>query len=442
MKTPSILSEIEAREKLNALDERGLFASWDLLDGAQKENLLRQISGINGVFLHRQQEELEQPQEQELSIEPFDQYSLAGNAKDYKLGEKALKEGKCACIVLAGGQGTRLRFEGPKGCCPTTNVKNKTLFQLLAEKVEAASKQAGHPLQIAIMTSPLNHVETECYFAKNAYFGLDPRQVTFFYQRMWPLLNLEGHLFLETPDKIGRGPNGNGGIFRRLVETGVWEKWNEMGIESVKVIPIDNPLAMPFDHELFGFQQRLKSDVALKVAKRRSPDEKVGVLVKVDSRPTIVEYSELSQTVANPVANLGLYSFSMPFIKRTSEALLPLHKAKKVAKHWTGEEISAWKFEEFIFDVLPLAKNCEALLYPRETTFAPLKNLSGEDSIESVKKALLDSDRRTYAQVTGKEPPEEAFFELSASFYYPTESFLKRWRGKPLPDQDYIEDVE
>jgi UDP-N-acetylglucosamine/UDP-N-acetylgalactosamine diphosphorylase len=455
MKIPSsthLLSEGEARDKLNALGESGLLSAWGSLDKVQKDNLLQQITLIDAVFLHRQQEELLQPQQLEIPFEPFTSYFQSGNEEDALSGRKALEEGKCACIVLAGGQGSRLRMEGPKGCFPLSNINNKTLFQLLAEKIKAASKQAGRPLQAAIMTSPLNHVETEFYFVSNAFFGLDPRQITFFYQRMWPFLNFDGHLFLEAPDQIARGPNGNGGVFRRLVEIGLWKKWRELGVEMVNVIPIDNPLALPYDHELSGFQQRRGSDVVVKAAVRENPEEKVGVLVQVDGKPRILEYFELNreqkkQIESSPV-NIGLYNFSMSFIKRISETYLPLHLAKKAVKRWTekGEEKipdepNAWKFEEFIFDVLPLADRCDALLYPRETTFAPLKNFSGEDSIETVKKALLNSDRKRYAEVTGIEPPEKAIFELSPSFYYPTENFLKRWRGKPLPSEDYIEDV-
>lgn len=455
MKSPSsnpILSDKEAFEKLKGIGEESLLHHWNTLSEAAQENLRRQITQLDVVFFHRQQEELLQPQEIPTSFEPFTSYFPSGNVEDSQRGFDAVKEGKCACIVLAGGQGSRLRCKGPKGCVPITNVRKKPLFQYLAEKIRAASKQAGHPLQVAIMTSPLNHVETEFYFVQNAFFGLDPSQVTFFYQRMWPFLNLDGRLFLEAPDQIARGPNGNGEIFRRLVEVGILNKWQEKGIEMVNIIPVDNPLALPFDYELFGFQQRQQSEVALKVSLRRDSNEKVGLLVKVDGKPKILEYSELTEEqkkeAKETVANLGLYSFSLSFIERVSQALLPLHRAKKAVKmllengeEETPTEPNAWKFEEFIFDALPLAKSCEALLYPRELTFAPLKNLEGEDSIDAVKAALLTYDRMTYARLTGEEPSASAFFELSPSFYYPTEALRKKWKGKALPNQDYIEDT-
>lgn len=454
MKSPSnvrILTEKEAFEKLKAIGEEGLLGHWDELDAGQKENLLRQITHLNVVFFHRQQEELTHPQEHSEAHEPLDHSVASGNPEDCRRGLKTLQEGRGACIILAGGQGSRLRCEGPKGCFPITNVQKKTLFQLAAEKVKAASKQAGYPLQVAIMTSPLNHVETEFYFVQNAFFGLDPRQVTFFYQRMWPLLDLEGHLFLEGPDQIARGPNGNGGVFRRLVEIGLWKKWEEMGVEMVSVLPIDNPLADPFDHELFGLQDRLCTDVVIKSSTRLTPEEKVGVLVNMEGKPGVVEYSELTAEQKNAesgaLANLGLYNFSMSFIQRASQSLLPLHRAKKAAKFLLDSGVqsfpdqpNAWKFEEFIFDALPLATSYEVLLCPRKHVFAPLKNYEGNDSIKTVQAALLAQDREVYARVTGKKPPETAFFELSASFYYPTDVLVEKWKGKALPDQKYIEE--
>ncbi len=178
--TTRILSEKEAIEKLQDIGELKLLSHWDTLSDSQKESLRRQITQLNVVFFHRQQEELLHPQDQALSFEPFKSYFPSGNFEDIKRGTEALKQGKCAAIVLAGGQGSRFRCTGPKGCVPISNVKNKTLFQLLAEKIKAASKQVGYPLEVAIMTSPLNHVETEHYFVRNAFFGLDPRQIPFF----------------------------------------------------------------------------------------------------------------------------------------------------------------------------------------------------------------------------------------------------------------------
>ncbi|MEZ5315178.1 MAG: UTP--glucose-1-phosphate uridylyltransferase [Chlamydiales bacterium] len=447
--TIPLLSEKEARNKLSAIDESGLIDHWSGLNQVQQSNLLRSITHLDKALLKHQKAHLLQSHTHKLPFERFIPDFFSGNEADYQSGKEAMKEGRCACLILAGGQGSRLNFQGPKGCCPITNIKKKTLFQLLAEKIQAASIQVGTALQVAIMTSPFNHFETEYYFIRNGFFGLDPGQVTFFCQRMWPFLNLDGHVFLENPDTIAFGPNGNGGVFHRFIEVGLWQKWEEMGIEMVNVIPVDNPLALPYDHELFGFQQRMRSDVVIKVGSAHDLEEKVGRVVKVNGKIRILEYFELTEAEKNQLThttiNLGLYSFSMSFIKRIGHLSLPLHRTKKIVRHWRAEvgydQTDSWKFEEFIFDLLPFADHCEALLYPRDIVFAPLKNLTGEDSRESVKKALLNADRKRYTSLTGIKP-NKTVFELSPSFYYPTDSFLKSWRGKPLPNYDYIKDIE
>lgn len=456
-KSQSILSKEEAFAKLNSIGQENLLKHWETLTAYQKENLTRQISYLDiPLFLRCRNEMLNQGEKKKIpKATPFTEYSTAGNLEDEKLGFELVKEGKVALVVLAGGQGSRLRFDGPKGCFGITHCLNKSLYQLLAEKIKAANKQLNRSIEVAIMTSPLNHVETQTFFVKHAFFGLHPAQITFFYQKMWPLLNFQGDLFLEEKDQIARGPNGNGGVFQRLVEWEIWKKWQKMGVEMVNVIPIDNPLADPFDFELFGFHARNGKAVTIKAGVKRKAEENVGVLGLIDEKPAIIEYLELSDEdkfaekskgeLKFALANLGLYCFSMPFIYEASKLNLPLHSAKKAVK-WLNEEgktvvsslPNAWKFEEFIFDVFPVAPGVKALLYPRQSCFAPLKNLKGEDSIDTVRAALLAYDRQVFAKVTGNEPPPDAVFELAPQFYYPTEELLKKWRGKPFPNKDYI----
>lgn len=453
MKSASSITEEQAREKVRALNQEHLLHYYPMLSERQQESLLRQIALLDPLLYERQKntplpELLEEPF-------PFEDESLKGDPGLGKLGKELVQKGKVAALVLAGGQGSRLRFEKPKGCFPVTCFRHKSLFQLIAEKVKAASKQVAHPLEIAIMTSPLNHVEIQTYFAQHAFFGLSPRQCHFFYQRMWPLLDLEENYFLEAPDQIARGPNGNGGVFRRLVELGIWNKWQKRGVELVNVIPVDNPLSDPFDYELVGFHSQMQNEATIKAARKVNSHEKVGVLARVKGKATILEYSELSEEKKKALnskgellfstANLGFYCFSMPFIEKVSHVDLPLHPAKKAVRKWNPEghidfpeTPNAWKFEEFIFDVLPLASRVKSLIYPREECFAPLKNLEGEDSIESVQQALLAFDRKVFARVTGHEVPAEARFELSPAFYYPTKQLLEKWKGQSLPDEDYI----
>jgi len=446
----------EVFSKLRSIGQENLFSHWEKLSLAQKEKIFRQVTHLDTqLFLRQQAAILKSQTSHSYSLQPYQSCSLSGNSNDYHRGLQLVQEGKTALLVLAGGQGSRLRCKGPKGCRAVTKITQKSLYQLLAEKVKAVSKQAKRELEIAIMTSPLNHVETETFFAEHAFFGLKSSQVTFFNQPMWPLLNFQGNLFLEEPDQIARGPNGNGSVFRRLVDSGIWKKWKNMGIEMVNVVPIDNPLANPFDFELFGFHAHEETDITIKASRRFDVSENVGVLALLNNKVVIIEYSELKDAdkeaitqegiLEFDIANLGLFCFSMPFIQHVSQQELPLHLAKKTVSEINSagaiilpEEPNAWKFEEFIFDLLPFAEHVRTILFPRALCFAPLKNLKGADSIDTVHAALLAFDRQVFETITGNEPPHGAIFELSAQFYYPTVELLETWRGKPFPNKDYI----
>ncbi|NGX60765.1 MAG: putative uridylyltransferase [Chlamydiae bacterium] len=458
MKPPSAkpLTEGEARAKLQKIGQISLLSYWESLSLTQKESLLRQLSSLDLPLYQRMRQSLQNPQVATQNFTPFPAFYPSGNKKDREKGRELVAAGKCVTLILSGGQGSRLRFPGPKGTCPVSPIKRKSLYQLVAEKVVAASKQVERELPLILMTSPLNHIETETFFVQNAFFGLKPNQFQCFYQKMWPLLNYEGELFLEAPDKIARGPNGNGGVFRRLLELRILEKWKQAGVEYVQILPIDNPLAFPYDCEFIGFMERYGCEAGIRAAIRKNPQEKVGVLALRDGKLSVVEYTELPHPqreardedggLTYRLANLGLFCFTLPFIEKAALQTLPLHRAEKsvpilsqIGETHTPEEPNAWKFEEYLFDVLPLTDQCAALLAPRENTFAPLKNLRGEDTLEVVVAALQAYDRKVFAQISGIEPPTEAQFELAPSFHYPTETLLEKWKGKNLPDQDYIE---
>lgn len=399
---------------------------------------------VDPFILKTQREALEaQKAPPSFLFSPLSQVSYTGNPEDRELGLQLLKQGVMGCVVLAGGQGTRLHFEGPKGLYPISPVKEKTLFQLIAEKTAAASAWAGTPLPLAIMTSPLNHQNTVSYFEKNHYFGLDPAQVSFFPQEMLPFLDQEGNPFLEDTETVACGPDGNGHVFVHFYENGLWDTWKNRGIRYVNLVLIDNPLADPFDVELLGFQARKEADVVVKCTLRSQPNEKVGLLVEVDGQPRVIEYSEapVEQTslttsdgsLVYPYANLSLFSFSMDFISLTPTFPMPLHAALKPAKCLsTGKETLAWKFEWFIFDVLPFAKNCKVLAFPRKECFSPLKNAEGPDSPQVVKDALSTHDRELFEAISGT-PVLLDPFELSAAFHYPTQELLERWKGRAAP---------
>lgn len=298
-------------------------------------------------------------------LQPCLDYAESGNLEDYRLGKQRISEGKVGCMIVAGGQGTRLGFEGPKGMFP---INNKSLFQIFAEKTVAA----GRDLPLAIMTSPLNDEITKEFFAKNNFFGMKQDQLYFFTQKMLPFLDTDGNMLSES------GPDGNGNSLRYFCESGIWQKWKSMGVEQINFILVDNPLADPFDAELAGYHYRTNADATLKCVLRKNPEEKVGVIAKMGDKIAVIEYSELSVEEAKkyPLANISLFCFSMDFIQKCASHPLPYHAAFKS---------NVWKRETFIFDNLKIATNVNLLLYPRSECFAPLKDKA---SISEVQKAL------------------------------------------------------
>lgn len=292
-----------------------------------------------------------------------------GDPERKKIGLQAIENGCVAAIVLAGGSGSRLRCDVPKGCF---QVGSKSLFQHLAEKIK---KKTSKSLEVAIMTSPLNHEQTLSFFEENHYFGLSRDCISFFMQQMWPLLDLEGKRFPEESDTTAFGPSGNGDLFACLAKTEIWQKWKKKNIALVTVVPIDNILADPFEEELIGFHLCERNDISLIGAARKDQTEKVGVLTTQNGKIKVVEYTE--PVVGDGlIANLGLYCFSVNFIEKVKDAELPIHKVKKATKvkGVIPSEPNCWKLERYIFDLFEFSDQTKVILYPREEVFAPLKS--------------------------------------------------------------------
>lgn len=371
-------------KKLKLLNQDHLLQNWDKLGPEVQLELLEQIDSIDPETL-KQQQRLIHEDPVFAPFEPFTAYEECGNPVYKSKGEALIASGKVGCIILAGGQGTRLGFDGPKGAFVIPGV-GKSLFQLLAKQIRGP---------VAIMTSPKNDAETKSYWNENKFFNL--KDIEFFRQAELPVLNQKGDLFLEEAGVIAFGPNGNGSVFHHFAESGLLEKWSEKGIEIIQIILVDNALAHPFDAELIGYHSSKKADITLKCTKRLNKDEKVGVLVVSEDKVKVLEYSELGEHKDGDfLANLSLMCLDINFFKNSSKKALPLHKALKKVPYWDSKlnkqiapiHPEAWKFEEFVFDVLPYATKVEALACPRSECFAPLKNATGPDSPATVLEAL------------------------------------------------------
>lgn len=452
------LPKEEILHLLRQLHQEHLAVDLDLLSSSQQHSFLAQLQKYPSALLQKQRALLTQVQTSRpsFSFSPLTSVAHSGSPERRQTGETLLSQGKVACLILAGGQGTRLGTNTSKALVPVSPIKQKTLLQLFCEKTLAASTKAGRPLSLALMTSPLNHAEIEEHLTQAHLFGLSPNQISLFPQQTLPLLDEAGNWFCEEPGKLAEAPDGNGHALLHLYQIGIWAKWKKESVAFVNVILIDNPLADPFDPELVAYHAENRSAITVKAIPRLHPEEKVGVLGIQNKKLHVVEYSELSPeqrsarhpdgTLQFGVANISLFCFSLDFIEEQAlnSPSLPWHLAhkmhpvwKKTAQGGLKENTMIWKCETFIFDLLDQTANSQALLYPREETYAPLKNRIGESSLATVQTALLARDRHLYTQISGLPAPPRPF-ELDQAFHYPTPTLLEKWRGRSLPPQDYI----
>lgn len=381
------------------------------------------------------------------SIEPITTWTTAGQTGQADWGRALMAQGACGCIVVAGGQGTRLGYTLPKGQFPVTVIENKSLFQRLCERVRAASELVGRPLPLAIMTSHDNDYQTRAYFAENHHFGLDQTQLVFFTQGALPLLTMDAQPFADVDGQPAVAADGNGAVFQHFVASGIAARWQDAGIHLVSFIQVDNALADPFDAELLGFHAHADVDVTIKATWREDPQERVGVIVRKQHKLHVIEYTEIAPEdrerrdahgqLVHALANLSMFCFSLDFIQKVAAVELPLHIAKKEVRSQQGNQ-PAYKFEHFVFDALPLANKVGVLAVARRRCFAPLKNRAGTDSADTVHTALQEYDRLIYEELTGRKPDPVLPIELSARWYYPTVEFKKWCRQMQIPTSGYL----
>ena len=312
-------------------------------------------------------------------------------------GEAELRAGRVAALVVAGGQGSRLGFDGPKGCFPVGPVTDAPLFFFHARKLLALETRFGRPVPFYIMTSETNDAATRACFRENGFFGLDEKNVFFFVQGMWPALSPEGRIILDGRDHVFFGPDGHGGTLSALRRSGALADMEAHGISSVFYFQVDNPMVEVADPAFVGYHVATGSDYSVKVCAKRDPNEGLGVVVERGGRTEIVEYTEFTDEQKNERAadgelrykygSVAIHVFSVPFLAREAAAGLPLHVAHKKVPHVDAEgrvvkpsSPNAYKFEKFIFDALRDAKKSVCVAFDREAEFSPVKNAEGSDS--------------------------------------------------------------
>lgn len=323
-------------------------------------------------------------------------------------GESLLSRGKVAAFTVAGGQGSRLGFEGPKGMYPAGAVTGKTLFQFFAEGLIAAARKYGSPVPWYIMTSPLNHDATVNYFESNSFLGLDRNNVMFFPQGVMPSFDMAtGKILLAAKDELATNPDGHGGSLKALFSSGAIDDMKSRGIQHISYFQVDNPLVRVVDPVFLGLHAiaaESSGEMSSKMIPKTGPEEKLGVFCSANGRVEIIEYSDLPRDLSEQRAEDGSLRFiagsiavhimSVEFVSRlnTDSAFeLPYHRAEKKIPHidiTTGklthpDKNNGVKLERFVFDALPLCKRSIVYETSRAEEFAPIKNATGVDSVIS-----------------------------------------------------------
>jgi UDP-N-acetylglucosamine/UDP-N-acetylgalactosamine diphosphorylase len=375
-------------------------------------------------------------------------------AKAKELGEQALRGGRVAAFTVAGGQGTRLGYSGPKGTFPVTPIKQKTLFQVFAEKLKAAGIRYGRPLHWFIMTSHQNHEATESFFKEHHYFGLETGRVHFFRQGRMPAVSFEGKILLESPSSIALSPDGHGGSLRALDRSGSLELMEREGIDTLSYFQVDNPLVRAIDPAFIGWHLLRGSEMSSKMVPKAYPEEKLGHFCVQHGKLVVIEYSDLPmamqrETDANGklrylAGSIAIHVLDRNFIRRMAAggegAALPFHRADKKIPTIDGqgmpvkpEKPNGVKFEMFVFDALPFARNPVVIETRRADDFSPVKNAEGVDSPQTCRDDQLRQFARWLtangaAVKTDQTGLPAVTVEVSPLFGYDEDSFRDSWQ--------------
>lgn len=396
----------EAKALLEANGQGHVLAHWARLEADAQQALLAQIATIDMQAIKRMQAMLAEPESDSTApdvITPAPVTELGALAERERnealsaYGESALSRGEVGVLLVAGGQGSRLGFEGPKGAYSIGPLSGASLFEIHARKVLALERRYKAAVPFYIMTSQANDTPTRAFFKENDYFGLTPERVLFFTQGMWPALDMDGHILLATPGRIFMSPDGHGGTISALRDRGMFADMDRRGLHSVFYFQVDNPLVEIADPQFIGLHLKEGAEVSTKVCSKREPAEGLGVVALKGGRNMIVEYSELTpQQMQEKRADgrlkllfgsVAIHVFSVDFLKQEAEAALPLHQAIKKVPYVdadgnavTPDAPNACKFEKFIFDVIPDAAVALNVEFDRQREFSPVKNAEGNDS--------------------------------------------------------------
>ncbi|MCK5834763.1 MAG: UDPGP type 1 family protein [Lentisphaeria bacterium] len=438
--------------KLDEVGQSHLLQFYGELSPKEQESLVKQIESINLAALPALVEKyIINPTEEELPAEiapapfyglnPTEESDQALLATAFEVGEKAIAAGKVALCTVAGGQGTRLGYDGPKGTFPVSPIKSKSLFELFADQIKGLNQKYNVTLKWYIMTSLINHTQTQDFFQENNFFGLNASDVTFFTQGVMPVFGQDGKILLANKGEVAMAPDGHGGTLIALKNSGIIAEMEEGSIDYISYFQVDNPLVYVIDPLYVGLHELTGSEVSNRSLTKTNAFEKLGNFCIIDGKLQIIEYSDISDELATSTSADGelrfragspaIHLFNRSFIdKITSESLsLPFHVANKkvpfvdvTGTKVTPTENNAIKLETFVFDAIPMASKAIVLEADRTEQFGPVKNATGVDSAESCQ-AMLQDKAATWLESAGVTVPRNADGSLNCTLELSAEKY-------------------
>ena len=478
------------KEEWTKAGQGHVFRFWDELSVEQKEELYKQLKSIDVSTVKRVHEKLskqgvEEAKKADVVVKPLpkvvtqDQLNETEKARLTHLGYEEICAGHVAVLLLAGGQGTRLGCNDPKGMYDVGLPSHKTLFQLQAERLLLVQRLAAHACGVSdpstvvipwyIMTSFITDTPTQKYFAEHNYFGLKSDQIYFFNQDLFPCVQENGLILMQSKYEISIAPNGNGGLWSALYSSGALDDMERRGATVVASYGVDNVLARVADPLFIGFTKFHNTPIACKAVSKATPDERVGVLCLKDDKPSVIEYSEISPEQAHEIdpatgtlrfnaAHIILNNFTVEFIKKVVHpdsnllSKLPYHIAKKkipcINEHGSPTEVTGWKFELFVFDVFEFADELSAIEVVRADEFSPLKNSieSKTDNPITCRQHLSSLHQKWVINAGGhieRDPTptegEEPLFEIDANLSFAGEGLEALVKGKTFTLPYYLQ---
>ncbi len=456
-------------QSLSAANQTHVLRFWGELDDAGRRQLVEQLESIDfellGKLIIGADDKPDFAAMAARALPPpavrIDGTGAAWSPADARrAGEQALASGRVGTVIVAGGQGTRLGFDSPKGMYPIGPLSGRTLFEFFADALLAIGAKYSVRIPLYLMTSPLTHDETVAYWQQNDYLGLEAEDVIIFCQGTMPAIDaVTGKLLLASKDSLSLSPDGHGGTVRALQVSGCFDHAQKRGVDLLSYIQVDNPLVSLCDVDFIGHHLMSGSEMTTQVVRKRYAEEKVGNVVMSDGALRIIEYSDLPEEAAQQrddkgglklwAGNIAVHMFDIPFLRRVSSSVdaLPFHRARKVTPYVDdqGEWIkpdspNSIKFERFIFDLLPSAENAFVVEADASEAFAPVKNADGAaHDTPSQARAAIGCLHRKWLRDVGVEIADDVMVEINPRFALGTEQLAEKIKpGQTITSDHYF----